>query len=670
MKKTGIEDLTIEEKLRLICARDYWFTVDLDGKLPQIRVTDGPNGVRMPIDPTQWNGVRPSIAYPSVQTLANTWSVEYAEKIGEALSDDCKDLGADVLLGPGVNIKRSPFCGRNFEYFSEDPYLTGILAKEYISGLQKNGTGACVKHFCANNLEYNRMEQSSEVDERTLREIYYKPFEIALQAKPVSLMCAYNRINGIYASEYAKGFRLLREEFGFDGAIISDWRAVRNRAKSAVAGLDLEMPYDENHYERLKNDYHNGLISEETLNECAQRVIDMVFKCKQLGEDKSDKRSISERIELTREIAEEGIVLLKNNGILPLGKGKSVSMCGLFARPCAYKPERPEIVCGGGSGQVERLTPMFDIYELMKDKYGKDITYEPAFDDNGVDTAYMKPNLAIDNAAKSDVNIVFAGTGAKTEGEGNDRIDLKLHPVQVKTILDTASVNVNTIVVLFAGAAVDMSEWIEKVAAVLYVGFPGEEGGKAIVNVLTGAVNPSGKLTETFPLCGQDALSSIGSVNGKVTRYSEGLDVGYRYYDTYAVKVLFPFGFGLSYSRFLYKNLSLRKSDDCALNVNYEIENVSDVDGKEVSQVYVRACAPNVYRPKKELKGFSKDFIGARSSNSIKIRLEKDSFSYWSTAKNEWVVDDGIYEIIVGSSCNDELLKGRIKIENGEMIVL
>lgn len=668
MKKT-IKDLTIEEKLRLICGKDCWHTCDFGGKLPYIRVTDASMGVRMPVDSGSWGGDKPSVAYPSLQMLANTWDLDTVREYAECVADDCLDAGADIILGPGVNIKRSPLCGRNFEYFSEDPYLAGTLAREYISAMQEEGAGACLKHFCANNLEYNRLQQSSEVDERTLREIYYKPFEIACEAKPVSVMSSYNRINGVYGSEYKKGYEVLRKEYGFDGMIMSDWDAVRDRTKAAKAGCDLEMPFHPEHYEALVADYKAGKITEEEIDICAQRVLDLVYRCKELQKGKKRGHTLEERIAFTQKAEEEGIVLLKNDGVLPLKAGKTVSMCGWFARPCAYNRKKPELVCGGGSGSVKRLTPMFDMLEIMQREYGGAIAYEPAFSEDGVDSSFMTPGKAVENAAISDINIVFAGTGAHLESEGGDRQTLKLYSAQERTILETAAVNPNTVVVLFAGSPIDMREWIDEVAAVVYVGFPGERGGEAIANVLTGKVNPCGKTSETFPLSYEDSPAANCYTDSKVTRYEEGLDVGYRYYDTYSVPVLFPFGHGLSYSKFVYGGLKL-KTDGETLEVSYEIENNSARDGKEISQVYVRAMSSYVYRPYKELKGFAKTLVKAGGTEKVTITLDSRAFEYWSTATDCWETEDGVYEIIVGASCADERLRAKIKIENGEISVL
>ena len=663
--KELLAGLRAEQKLRLLCGKGAWNTEDFDGALPRASMSDGPVGLR-----TVRKGedgkeqTIPAVGYPSVQVLANTWSVSCAEKMGEALADDCRERGVNLLLAPGMNIKRHPLNGRNFEYFSEDPYLAGTMAKAYVSGLQNKGVGACIKHFCCNNLEYDRLHQSSEVDERALREIYYRPFAIACEAKPVSLMCSYNRINGTYGSEYKKGFSVLREECGFDGAVISDWGAVRDRTAAAIAGLDLEMPFSEQNYRKLAEDYREGKISDEELDACAANVIELVLRLEQMGRGRKIELSEAERAAAARHIAEEGIVLLKNEGVLPLQNKTTAAVCGLCAKP----HDAHVLLAGGGSSCVDWKENAFDLPAALS-ACGIDVRYEPAFAVDTVWSFIQDTRMAVENAAACDVNIVCVGAGGFAEFEESDRKSMRLPEVQERTILDTAAENPNTIVIVFAGAAVDMRAWEDRVKAIVYAGFPGMGSDKALADVLTGRVNPSGKLTETFPLAFEDCPAAQAVPQAGVTRYWEGIDVGYRYFDAYNVPVMFPFGYGLSYSSFEYSDLRLRVDGD-AVFVDYTIENASAYDGKEVSQVYVRACAPKVYRPGKELKGFDKREIGVGAAASVCVRLDRQAFAYWSVSQDRWVVDDGIYEILVAASVCDVRLRAKVQVREGRLAVL
>lgn len=659
------KELTAEEKMRLICGKDFWHTDDLGGELPQITVADGPVGLRV-VKERREDGTEtsyPAVAYPSIQLLANTWSTESAKEMGMSLGDDCIDREVDILLAPGVNIKRNPLNGRNFEYFSEDPVLAGRMAKSYIEGVQERGVGVCLKHFCCNNLEYDRLHQSSDVDERTLRELYYRPFQIACEADPVSVMCSYNRINGTYAAEYKKGFDVLRNEFGFNGVVFSDWGAVRDRTASAKAGLDLSMPVCDDHYQKLRADYEAGRLTDEELDRCAQRVLDLIYRCKAMHQGKQVAKTEKKRAEAAKAIAADGMVLLKNDGLLPLGGAKRISVCGCFA-----KPDTIEMLRGGGSAGVEWLDKTFDIPAALE-RRGYAVAYEGAFRYDGVESFNQNARMALLNAAKSDVNVVCVGTGNPVEYEAGDRKTLRLPEVQERAILETAEQNENTVVVVFAGGAVDMSVWADKVRAILYAGFPGMGGDEVVVDILTGKINPSGKLSETFPL----SAESVPAVNAYrvagVTRYQEGLDVGYRYFVTYEVPVLYPFGYGLSYSEFTYKELLLTAEED-GLRISCSIENISSRDGKEIVQVYVRECAPLVYRPKKELKAFSKSEVKAGQTKPFEFVLHGDAFAHWSVTENKWEITDGVYEIFVGASSQDIRLTGRIAIENGKIIVL
>lgn len=665
MKKWTVEELSAEEKLRLICSDGFWHTSDLNGKLPKVTVSDGPVGVRQAEhdEKGEWKRDIPSIVYPSIQNLADTWSRECAREMGEALADDCIEKNVDILLAPGVNIKRNPLNGRNFEYFSEDPYLAGTLAYEYIEGLQGKGVGACLKHYYANNSEYNRFEQSSEADERTLREIYLRPFEIACRASPVSAMCAYNRINGIYASENKKGFRILREEFGFDGAIYSDWEAVRDRTAAAKAGLDIEFPFNQKNYENLVADYRAGLLSDEELNACAARVLSLVYKCEKMRGERKISRTKEERRSVARKLAEEGIVLLKNDGVLPLSAGQTVAVCGEYAAP-----GRCGLVAGGGSAMVQWEVPFFNLPELLRSRLGSEVKYEAAFWTKGIASNWQKPYRAFLNAGESEIAVVCAGTGADIECEGSDRDSMRLPAVQENMILETARANPKTVVVLFAGSALDISAWKDSVAAIVWAGFCGEGGGEALADILTGKVNPSGKLSESFPRCLEDSSSYGSYTDACVARYEEGIDVGYRCYDKRGTDVAFPFGFGLSYSGFGYSDLKLSEENG-RVRVRFSVENLSDRDGKEVCQVYIHAGESFVYRPEKELKGFEKIFVRAKEKAEADILLDADAFAFYSVATDGWRTEDGVYEILVGASSRDIRLRAKIHIQKGKIVL-
>lgn len=671
MKKYTVNDLNAREKLRLLCSNGFWHTVDFDGKLPSVSVSDGPAGVRKEVKNEKGETVTlPSVSYPSPQSLANTWSVECAALTGECLADDCYEKQVDILLAPGANVKRHPLNGRNFEYFSEDPLLAGEMARSYIDGLQSRGIGACLKHFCCNNLEYNRFEQTSDVDERTLREIYYVPFEIGCKAKPVSMMSAYNRINGRYASEYKKGFDVLRNEFGFDGAMYSDWEAVRDRATAAKAGCDIEFPFSERNYEKLLKDYDAGVITDEQVDACAARVLDLAYRCKDMQKGKGVKRTVEQRLDAARRIVEESIVLLKNEGgLLPLKAGTRVALCGCYA-----KPER-KMLAGDGSSHVVSLTEKWDLSELLKAELGCEVPfetmyyYDKALGTNGYAQYAAKPFKGKNNAATADVCIICAGTGAPFEYESFDRPTMKLPVAQERAILDLAAVNPNTVVALFAGSAIDVGAWADKVKAIIYVGFCGERGPNALCDVLCGKVNPSGKLSETFPVDFEASPVADGYIDAGVTRYAEGLDVGYRYYDRHPQNIAFPFGYGLSYSSFEYSDLKV-EANGLDVTVRFKIMNTSDVDGKETAQLYVSELSPVVYRPIKELKGFSKTEIKAGKTVEIKMVLDSRAFAYYSTADDGWRVNDGAFRILVGSSSRDVRLAATVVIENGKLTVV
>lgn len=645
----------IRKQLRLLCGQDGWATAALRG-VRSLRVADGPCGLRIA---AQKGHALPAMPFPSAQLLGNTWSRECAAELGRMLADEAAEAGIDILLAPGVNIKRHPLNGRNFEYYAEDPCLAGELARSFIAALQAGGVGACLKHFAAYNYEYDRTHQSSEVDERTLREIYYRAFEIACEAKPVSVMCSYNRVNGVYSAENAAGFRILREEFGFDGTIFSDWGAVRDRTASAKAGLDIEMPFQPAHYERLVADYDAGKLSDAEAQACEERVLEMVARCDRMRVEPHERSGEAERAAAAAHIAGEGMVLLKNDGILPLRGTERIAVSGCYARP-----KDLSLLAGGGSSRVEWGERTFDLPAALASLTGVQVTFDYAF--AGGKIGCHDPRSAALHAAESDVAVVCVGTGAELESEESNRESLRL-PEGQEILIRALAEHTPTVVVVFAGGAVDMSGWIGDVSAVLYAGFCGFGGDRVIAELLLGRRDPCGRLSETFPLRLSDVPAVHFAPELGVTRYAEGLDVGYRYFDRSAKETLFPFGFGLSYARFAYRGLHLEYTEGGIAAV-YEIENLSDRAGTEVSQVYVGEDHPLVYRPRKELKGFSKDGIAPGGCKTVRVPLTLRDFMHWSVAHRRWVADDGTYTVYVCRNAACEELKARVRIQNGTFL--
>ena len=653
--KYDVKQFTLEEKLRLLTGRNFWMLSTLDGKLPEVFLSDGPHGLRMhdrKLDTIVPNSVIPAVAYPSLSVLANSWDEDLAYLQGQSIADECVENDADVLLAPGVNIKRTPLCGRNFEYFSEDPLVAGTLAKAYIEGVQSKGIGTSLKHYCANNREYDRFYQSSEVDERTLREIYMPAFEIAVQAKPWTVMCAYNPINGVYASENKWAFDILRNEFGFEGLIVSDWSSVRSGWRAAKAGLDLRMPYKDTAYDELKYGYEKGLLTEEEIDARVEKILELIEK----------KENAQKKVEWTNEerharavkIAKAGMVLLKNDGILPLKEGRI-----LVGGPLEKEPS----IGGGGSAYVTTLYQSRPLCEELTERM-------PGANFFRLDAVHTDTNHLLHHigkfyieASRSDTVVICVGTNQLQELEASDRTTLRLTQTQEDFILHTAKRNKNVVVVLEAGSAIDMSAWINEVAAVLYAGYAGEGAQEAIADLLTGKACPMGKLAETFPHCLEDTATGSSRGDGFTERYTDGVFVGYRYYDSYQKDVLFPFGHGLSYAKFEYSDLDLKKESETDYVVSYTVKNVSSVDGAEISQVYVRDPFASVSRPDKELKGFAKTPLKAGESKRVSVRLNARSFAFYSLPHKSWYVENGEFEILVGASSRDIRLKQQIFME-------
>jgi beta-glucosidase len=665
--KTVVSKLSIAEKLSLLIGKDTWNTVSIESKgIPSISVSDGPHGLRKEI--TAENGqtiTEEAVCFPTASAMAATWNTELVRKTGQALGEECGAKGVDILLGPGTNIKRTPLCGRNFEYFSEDPLLAGELAAAYIEGVQSMGVGTSVKHFAANNQEYDRFQISSEVDIRALREIYFKPFEIAVKkAKPWTVMCAYNRLNGIYCSENRFILNdILREEWGFDGFVVSDWGAVHDRVKSLQATLELQMPYCKEDLDALKQAYENGTITDEQIDAAVERLLNIVFMACDNRKSRAKKYNPDIHHNLAKEVALEAITLLKNEAdILPIKKEKvkSIAVLGSYAKTFPIQ--------GGGSSQVNPIKQE-NCFDQMMELTGSDfeIKYGVLYQSWQHVHVIREMNEAMELAGNSDLTIIFAGPPLNAEREEYDRDNIALPPHIEDAILKIAAKNPNTVVVVQAGSAIDMSSWIDNVKGVVFSWFSGQAGGSALAEILFGLSNPCGKIAETFPLRIEDTPAyATYPGNGYASWYAEGIMVGYRYYDTYNRKVLFPFGHGLSYTSFEYADLIIAPdvaTEAETVTVRFKIKNTGSLQGKEVIQLYVKDSDCKVLRPDKELKAFAKIHLKPGEEKQVRFELAKDAFSYFNTSLNAWHIESGRFEILVGSSSRDIRLKGNLFIK-------
>lgn len=651
-------NLSIDEKLKMFCARDGWNIETCNGKVPEVNVADGPAGVRKYV--TAPNGeqvVDKSISYPGAAVIANTWNEELCEEVASAIADEAIEQNVDVLLAPAVNIKRSPLCGRNFEYFSEDPILAGRMAAAYVRGVEKKHVCSCVKHFAANNMEKDRLFMSSEVDERTLHEIYLKAFEIAFREKPATIMSAYNKVNGEHASESKNLLTdILRDELGYEGVVMSDWWAVHNPVKALRAGLNLQMPYDKPTYERLKKAYDEGEITEADVDRINRPVLELAEKCESNRKVRKSILSDEERRKISLKAAEEGIVLLKNDGILPVCDGGRITVLG--------QPNQGVCALGGGSGTVCNKNEIRFFSDCLKDELPKtEVDYIPSFQFVGGDIYFDNFSAGLESAEKSDTLILCVGNNYLVEGEGFDRQTIKLNPKQEEMILQSARCNPNVIVLLFTGSAIDMSAWIDKVRAVVYAGFGGERITDALAAVVSGRVCPSGKLNETFPLKLEDTPAYPFNGNSHVDRYTEGILVGYRHYDTKEMDVLFPFGYGLSYATFEYSDFEVVKNAKYDYTVRFKIKNTSERDGAETAQLYVSDVNCFLYRPAKELKEFKKVFLKAGETRTVEMHLNEECFRAYSPARHAYITESGAFDLLVGASSRDIRLKKRIVIE-------
>lgn len=649
--KNIISKMTLEEKASLCVGKDYWNSENIERlNIPSIKMSDGPHGLRVQRENGDNLGVNKSevaICFPSSATIANSWDKNVAYKLGKTLGEEAKSENVNIVLGPGVNIKRSPLGGRNFEYFSEDPYLTGIMATEYVKGLQSNNVGACVKHFAVNNQENRRRTVNVVVDERTLREIYLKAFEmIVKEANPWSVMSAYNKLNGKYCTENEVLLNILKKEWNFDGIVITDWGAENDRVKGLLAGNELEMPGGRgNGKEEIIQAVKEGKVSEEYLNEIVDRILNIAFKCK-VTEHNYNKE---EHHEIAMKLAQESIVLLKNeNNILPINKRK-IALIGDMAKNPRYQ--------GAGSSTINpyKVENAYDCF------IQNEIEVDYAKGYNRIETDEDKEliNQAVEVAKNKDVVILFLGLTENYESEGMDRTNLEITKNQIKLIESIYSVNQNIIVVLSNGAPITM-EWKDKAKAIITGYLGGESGAKAMVNCILGKVNPSGKLAETYPIKLEDTPCFNNFPGTEVSvEYKEAIYVGYRYYDKNNIKVLYPFGYGLSYTTFEYSNLNVKNNI-----VSFKIKNTGKVKGKEIAQVYVSQCNPTIFKPLKELKGFAKVELEPDEEKEVNITLDDSAFQYYNVQNKKWEIESGEYKILVGKSCESIELECKIHIDS------
>jgi len=656
-----LSKMTLEEKAAICTGASSWKTIGIPRLgIPEITVSDGPHGVRRIPDGIDSLGSKsiPATCFPTASCLASTWNTDLIYELGQALGKECIALNVDILLGPGVNLKRSPLCGRNFEYYSEDPFLAGELGASFINGVQSMGVGTSLKHFAVNNQEFQRFFISAEVDERTLHEIYLSAFETCVKkSKPWSVMSAYNRINGTYASEhYELLVHILKEEWGFEGFVVSDWGAVHDRVASLRSGLDLEMPGPKDYrVQSVIQAVKSGELDEAILNQSVERLLQIIFKSKETFKG-NIKLDIDKHHKLARNVASEGIVLLKNNGILPIKTASSIAVIGRTAKEPHFQ--------GGGSSHVHPTRVDVPFVELQKLAKESELIYVEGYP-AGPEHRQDLINEAVAVAKNAEIALIYIGLPSFIESEGYDRRDLELTIQQTAMIKAVTEIQPNTIVILNNGSVVSMHDWIDGTAAVLEGWLIGQAGGGAIADVLFGVVNPSGKLSETFPKQLTDTPAYInfpggaGSVN-----YGEGIFIGYRYYDMKAIPVQFPFGYGLSYTTFAYCNpvvSATRFRDSEGLKVSIDIDNTGDVAGKEIVQVYIKDMKSKLIRPPKELKGFAKISLEPGEQKTIDFKFDQRAFSYYHPSYRQWITEDGEFEILIGASAED--IKYTIKVE-------
>ena len=650
-----IKEITLEQKCALLSGAETFKTRALPQHgIPQIWLSDGPHGLRKQAGESDHLGLNPSTpatCFPTASAVANSWDTALGEKIGAALGEEAAAQEVSVLLGPGLNMKRNPLCGRSFEYFSEDPYLAGKLAAGYIRGIQSKGVAACPKHFAANSQETRRMASDSIVDERTLREIYLTGFEIAVkEGHPRSIMSAYNLINGEYANENKHLLvDILRKEWGFDGAVITDWGGSNDHALGVKYGSTLEMPAPGGDAVReLLAAVESGKISEADINARLFELLPLIFDTKAALDKAPREFDTAAHHALARRAAEESLVLLKNDGaLLPLAAGTKVAIIGDFAKNPRYQ--------GAGSSMVNS-TQVDVLLDKLTDSELNVVGYQQGFDRHGKPDAALQKS-ACELAAQADTVILCMGLDEIAESEGLDRSTMKLAQNQVNLLQALAAVNPKIVVVLYCGSVVE-TPWLDKCQALLYAALGGQAGAGAVADALVGKVTPCGKLAETWPLSYADVPSAANFAGKKKTvEYREGLYIGYRYFDTMQKPVRFPFGYGLSYTTFEYSDMVANER-----GVSIAVKNTGTATGTEIVQLYVSKKDGQIFRPAKELKGFARVTLASGEKQRIAIMLDDKAFRFWNMKANRWEIEGGEYELLVGASVEDIRLKDTITV--------
>ncbi len=656
--KKLVSQMTLEEKASLASGKDFWQSKAVERLgIPSIYFSDGPHGLRKQEAAADHLGLNESVkstCFPTAITMASAWDENLYYTVGQALGKEATALDVGVLLGPGTNIKRSPLCGRNFEYYSEDPYLSGKCAAGLIKGIQEYAASACVKHFACNNQETGRMYTDSVMDERTLREIYLTPFEIAVKEGNVhTIMSSYNKLNGIYANENPHLLcDILRDEWGYDGVVLTDWGGCNDRVAGYKCGNEIEMPTTGGESDaEIVAAVKEGRLDESVLDANCERFLKLVFSVQDVL-SKSDKSCDKAEHHVFAQKASEGsMVLLKNDGALPLNKTEKVCFIGDFAKKARYQ--------GGGSSCVNPTKLENVVDNIDESDPINFIGYARGFDQYGKRSKKLVKE-AVELAEKSEKIVLFLGLDDVTESEGKDREDMKLPANQLELLQELKALGKPIVIVLSCGSPVE-TDWDKDANALLCVYLTGQAGAQAILDNLMGVTNPSGKLVETFPHKLEDTPAYNYYLKKEMTaEYREGIYVGYRYYDKAGVEPKYPFGYGLSYTSFKYSDLNVSSE-----GVSFTIENVGDRDGAEIAQLYIGAKDSKVFRPVKELKGFKKVFIKAGESVNVQIPFDEYTFRWFNVKTNKWEIEDCEYSVLIGASSRDIRLEGAIRPEGG-----